>query len=67
MAKGANELLSKLSEIDPVFSETIHFNERKDFRIKIEQLILNSEWNEITEYEGNKKPTAEYKRIRILF
>lgn len=64
-------LLSELSHLDLIFSETVHFNGSKESVLKIggkesiddiAKLILNSEWNEITQHEGMTKPTTNYKR-----
>lgn len=71
VGKRVCQLLRKLSKIDVVFKETIHFNGSKESKISIDnnncidelaKLILKSEWENITKYEGNTKPTLNYKR-----
>lgn len=71
VAEKVYQLLNGLTDIDLVFSETVHFNGSKESKInigsegsldEIAQLILNSEWNEITKHEGNPRPTVNYKR-----
>lgn len=65
-------LFKELSEFDSIFNQTIHFNGSKETIVRLDQLnakneiaqlILNSEWSEITKYEGTKKPTIGYKRL----
>lgn len=71
VAKKVYQLLIVLKDLDLVFSETVHFHGSMETKIsigseniveEIAQLILNSEWNEITKHEGNPNPTVNYKR-----
>jgi hypothetical protein len=67
------DLLVKLSNEFEDFSRPIYYHPNKSIPINLNNnldelskllatQILNKEWNEITKFEGNKKPTIEYKR-----
>ncbi len=67
------DILVKLSKEFEAFSRPIYYHSNKSIPFNlndnVDELskilatqILNKEWNEITKFEGNKKPTIEYKR-----
>ncbi len=75
VAEQVYRILIELSEIDSIFLHPIHYNGSKETFLnlnnnsaeEIGNLILNSEWNEITKHEGEKKPTLQYKRSNSGF
>lgn len=63
-------LLKELSEIDSIFLQPTHYNGSRETHLDLKEntaedigkLILQSEWNEITKHEGEKRPTLLYER-----
>lgn len=71
--EAAGEVISvfkQLSEVDKIFIKPVHYSGKKETYLNLEEdtiedighLILKSEWNEITQFEGNKNPTLHYSR-----
>ena len=64
-------ILKALGEIDPIFLFPVHINGKREKSVDVmvdgvehvAQLILNTEWNEITKHEGEYNPTLNYRRV----
>jgi hypothetical protein len=74
IAETAYYLLNNLSKFDNLLSKVNYYHTGKDIELnianKVEFLeivskqVLNKEWNEITKFEGEKKPDVNYRRTK---
>ena len=74
IAETAYYLLRKLSEFDDLFINLRYYHNGKDIELNINnkvefmeivsKQVLNKEWNEITKFEGEKKPDVNYRRTK---
>ncbi len=74
IAETAYYLLNNLSKFDNLFSKVNYYHTGKDIELNIankaefieivSKQVLNKEWNEITKFEGEKKPNVNYRRTK---
>ncbi|HLO43093.1 MAG TPA: hypothetical protein VK175_02095 [Leadbetterella sp.] len=74
IAETSYTLLNKLSEFDNLFTYPRYYHNGKDIDLNltnktefietVSKQVLNKEWNEITKFEGEKKPDINYKRTK---
>ncbi len=75
VSKEVFRVLHWLAKYDEIFLKPVHFNGSRESPLDLNQnttddigqLILNSEWNEITKHEGVGNPTLHYTRVNDGF